>query len=86
MYQAPHRPDPRDVTLRYLLIVGGSDGRRARTSASVFAAHDEAEDEFGRLQGQLARDGWVELASVDDQGRLRRLRRSTLTPAARTPR
>ena len=64
------------MTLRYLVITGGS-GARLRPRASVYTRIDEATDEFSRLRARLAaKNGWVELASVDERGRVVPMHRS----------
>ncbi len=62
---------------RFLVVVGGTGARRGRSAVSVFGDADEARQEFCRaLERVGSTAGWVELASVDDEGRLSRLCRS----------
>lgn len=66
---------------RFLVLVSSSDERRVRSSLSAFADGDEAMTEFRRTEERLrAVGGWVELASVDDEGRLERLCRAGSQP------
>ena len=62
---------------RYLLISGRPDRERVRTSVSVFASREEAKQELARLTDRRGSTrGWVELASIDEEGRLVPLCRS----------
>ena len=65
------------TTSRFIVLVGTSDRRRSRGMVSAFADVEEARQEFSRAEERLgATATFVELASVDDEGRLSPLVRS----------
>ena len=62
---------------RFLVLVSRADGRRRRSTVSVFGDADEAKQEFCRLEERVqSTGGSVELAAVDPHGRVTRLCRS----------
>ena len=68
---------------RYLVIVRRPYGPGLRTTVAVFADANQASGEMARVQDQVGKSGgWVELASVDDGGRLTPLFRFGGPPGA----
>jgi hypothetical protein len=67
---------------RYLLLSGKRRAGRVRTTVSVYATAGEANAEFGRRRKRLGVGAWLELASIDDQGRMTAMCRSGDQPPA----
>jgi|GEM_PF-5135321 hypothetical protein len=67
---------------RYLLLTGKRRSGHLRTTVSVFTTAAEADAEFGRRRKRLAAGGWLELVSIDDQGRITPVSRSGGQPGA----
>ena len=61
---------------RYLLLTGKRRGGQVRTTVAVFTTAAEAEAEFARRAKRLAAGGWLELVSIDGQGRITPVSRS----------